>query len=50
MVCYRVDGQAEGGKTGERGGWEAGGRLNSSLGMFRLVMGSRSASHRPKHS
>ena len=32
------------------GGWEAEGGLNLSLGLFRLAMGPRSASHRLKHA
>ena len=32
------------------GGWEAGGGLNSPLGLFRLAMSPRSANHRPKHA
>ena len=38
------------GLGGWRGGWEAGGGLNSPLGLFRLAMSPRSASHRPKHA
>ena len=30
-------------------GWKAGGGLNPLLGLVGLVMGPRSASHRPKH-
>ena len=39
-----------GGGAGGGGGWEARGRLNPLLGLFGLVMGPRSASHRPKHA
>ena len=35
---------------GGGGGWEAGGGLNPSLGLFGLAMGPRSASYRPKHA
>ena len=30
------------------GGWEAGGRLYPSIGLFGVAMSPRSASHRPK--
>ena len=46
MACYR---EWEGG-VGGGDGWEAGGRLDPPLGLFRLGMGPRSASHRPKHA
>ena len=39
-----------GGRGGGGGGWEAGGRLNLSLGLFGLAMGPRGASHRPKRA
>ena len=36
--------------VGGGGEWEAGGRLNLSLGLFGLAVGPRSVSHRPKHA
>ena len=41
----RVDGW-----VGAGGGWEAGGGLNVPLGLFRLAMSPRSASHRLKYA
>ena len=40
----------ERGRVHGGGGWEAGGRLNLSLGPFGLAMGPGGASHRPKHA
>ena len=45
MACY-----GGGWVGGGKGGWEARGGLNPPLGLFRLAMSPRSASHRPKHA
>ena len=50
MASYMGVGGQEGGGAGGGGEWEAGGRLNLSLGLFGLAMSPRSASHRPKHA
>ena len=42
-------GGREGGEAGGGGGWEARGKLNPPLGLFRLAMSHRSASYRPKY-
>ena len=53
--CNITDGKLKGvgGGRGEgqvKGGWKAGSGLNLPLGLFRLAMSPRSASHRPKHA
>ena len=44
-----MGGGVGGGEAGGGGGWKAGGRLSHPLGLFKLTMSPRSASHRPKH-
>ena len=49
MACYRGwAGWQEGVGTGGEDEWEAGGGLNSLLGLFGLVISPRSVSHRFK--
>ena len=52
MACYQgwVGGWAGAGGASGGGGWEAGDRLNPPLGLFRLAMSPKSASHKPKHT
>ena len=49
MEQIGVDG-ADGGWAGGMERWEAGGRLNSPLGLFGLTMSPRSANHRSKYA
>ena len=46
-TLWRV-GRREGSEVGGGEGWAAGGGFSPPLGLFRLAMGPRSASHMPK--
>ena len=39
-----------GGGVGDGGGWAVGGGLYFPLGLFRVAMGQRSASYRPRQA